>query len=332
MSEKNFAPRTESSKQPEPTEPQKERTTRFEISPVATEASSKHENQDRGEIIEANNGAVLVVCDGVGSCPNPAGAASVFLKTIKQGLAALGADGVPASQPGSSLYFHDAQTESPISNNATTETSITSNQQYLFFQNIFDRANKKIANTYPKSATTAVVVFLENDPPRANIYWVGDSRVYVCQGEDAIVPVTIDDNLITAFSLNRGKSLIEIQSGIYVDDMSPKPSDNQKTRMRALFPENELFASGKRFDLMTRTVGKYPHHESEAVMPNMIQIPLRPGDRIYVVSDGVYEPISPREMARYNTSAEVVAAAGAKTEDDPRHKDDDRTAIVAKVL
>jgi serine/threonine protein phosphatase PrpC len=136
--------------------------------------------------------------------------------------------------------------------------------------------------------TTVVAVWANADPfPEATVVHVGDSRAYLCR-RNALTQLTRDHSLVEEY------------------------------RRRGMLSSEDAEIHPLRH-VLSRALGPEPHVE-----PDASTVPMEPGDRLLLCTDGLTKMLTDREIARIlskvedisATCAELVAAANRRGGDD----------------
>lgn len=192
-------------------------------------------------------------------------------------------------------------------------------------QKILKEANQAVYQQATKAGndmgTTASVVYIWEGPEgerRAIVVNVGDSRVYL-QRRGRVTQITLDDSYVRLATQDENEAYL-LQSKL----------NNVTDPQRELTPEEMgLFACG---NVVTQALGQREVH------PRVHIVPLEPGDRLMVCSDGISDNLTDNEIlgilnANPDNAKAVQALIAAaqrrsRTLHHPRAKADDMTVAI----
>jgi protein phosphatase len=176
----------------------------------------------------------------------------------------------------------------------------------------------------PEMAATASVVCLFRRSRQAAIGSVGDSRVYLLRNNN-LEQITLDDNLVQREKDETSARQLQAKLNNVID------------------PDKELTNEEKRYfntrNKISQALGLTTDLDGK-LKPHVYRIPLIPGDKLLVCSDGVSDSPTDnqiKEVLSSDLSSEelsrllVEQARKWSETDTPRAKPDDMTAIVIKV-
>lgn len=174
--------------------------------------------------------------------------------------------------------------------------------------------------------TATVVKFIntEEGQKKAVIGNVGDSRAYVVRTGGKLEQITLDDNGSLENLEEHWARLLQAKFSDCTDTDVLDPNQFQRFMER---------------NRLTNLIGGKKGHTPQ---PKMHTIGIGPGERIVLLSDGVSDNLTDREIERVlqdhinpdEASASLIDAADARSREEeshPRAKPDDMTAIVIEV-
>jgi protein phosphatase len=158
----------------------------------------------------------------------------------------------------------------------------------------------------------AVIVQQEGDQGYTLFYaHVGDSRIYLQRGDDALKRLTEDDSILTELVKNHElgeKQALRIDQATQEDDLS----------------DIELVCFQQRNGI-TQALG-----DSQSLQVHVAETPLQPGDRILLCTDGIHDNITDAEIEDILRKGKRPAAARRLVEQALQRSQEDRTSLRAK--
>lgn len=190
-------------------------------------------------------------------------------------------------------------------------------------QGIFDNSEEREAMT----TATVVVIWTDSEgKPVAIIGNVGDSRAYRLPKRGKLEQLTKDDNLLNGEFIDDGlneEKKREIQHKL--DSVASKEDYNELSEVEKSYYEKR--------NIITQALGQ------GNVEPTVTAVPLKPGNRLLVCTDGVHDNLTPEQIQqalRSNQKGNIVSrlmkkALGVIQSESFRAKDDDVTLVVIEI-
>lgn len=212
-------------------------------------------------------------------------------------------------------YIHDCLKKLPADYSVEDQSAI--------LEDIFLETSENIKKTHPSSATTASVLRIipTAESLTALICNIGDSRVYLFR-DDALSQISQDDSKVSVFYFkpdelsNINRTLDEVKD---YDDLG-----NLNPSLKRLFIDRNI---------MTQSLGN-----KSQIHPHIYTIPLMPGDKILLSTDGIHDNLTFSEIAEIMKAESSKAptslidmAVTRSVEETPRSKPDDMTAVVVQI-
>lgn len=215
-----------------------------------------------------------------------------------------------------SLYIGDTIKKLPSDYPIEDQTTI--------FQDIFLEAAEEVKKQVPGAGTTALILRIipNNNGYSGLICSIGDSRAYLFRN-NTLLRLTQDDSLVSEY---------------YPDPIDASRVSSKLAQVKDKKDFKKLSALEKKmFDnrnVLTQYLG-----EEGPIRPQIQTLPLRPGDKLLLLTDGVSDNLTETEITdilRHHQStpqneliSQAVQQSAANT---IRSKPDDMTAIIVEIL
>ena len=235
-----------------------------------------------------------------------------------------GLGGHPGSERASWVAADVARTflEETVEHSAVPEVSAETLRTAVRFAN--DGVAREAGGNHRSIATTAALASLHTHPETGQLYaaiaWAGDSRVYIIRNGEVLYS-TLDD-----YTPPRSSD----------DEIQPSRRQVQDFLETFADPE-EYFDEANDLNRLAARLRNYISNcldgANNTLRVNADTQPLRPGDRVLLVTDGISDNLTRDEIGQCATTRELIQKAleRSRNEEHLRAKPDDMTAIILEV-